>query len=109
MKGSAAFLLGAWNLAGALRYEGGRPLSIVMNNDLEGILFNGQKRPNRVKGANGLTPRNGNFNPSRRATLSPAPGRSLVRCSSATRPRRDGSVRGFPTYNEDMNIFKSFR
>ena len=63
MKGSAAFLLGGRNLAGALRYESGRPLSIVMNNDLEGILFNGQKRPNRVKGANGLTPRNGNFNP----------------------------------------------
>src|ERR1700730_3571979 len=44
----------------------------------------------------------------RRATLSPAPGPTLVRCRSATRPRRDGSVRGFPTNIEDMNIFKVF-
>ena len=35
---------------GILRYESGRPLNITMANDLGGLLFNGQKRPNRVGG-----------------------------------------------------------
>ena len=40
--------------AGILRYESGRPLNITMNNDLGGLLFNGQKRPNRTSGADGV-------------------------------------------------------
>jgi hypothetical protein len=44
------FVLGGWNLAGALRYESGRPMNITMDNPLGGLLFNGQRRPNRVKG-----------------------------------------------------------
>ena len=45
--GVAKALLAGWNLSGVLRYETGRPLNIVMANDLGGFLFNGQKRPNR--------------------------------------------------------------
>ena len=41
-------VLGGWNLSGILRYESGRPMTITMNNDLGGLLFNTQKRPNRV-------------------------------------------------------------
>ena len=46
--GAAKSLLGGWNVAGLLRYESGRPLNITMNNDLGGLLFNTQKRPNRT-------------------------------------------------------------
>ena len=46
-------LLAGWNVSGILRYESGRPLNITMDNDLGGLLFNGQKRPNRVSGADG--------------------------------------------------------
>jgi len=107
-KGPSGLLLGGWNLAGALRYESGRPLNIFMNNDLANFLFNGQKRPNRVKGVNGVTPRTGNFNPYAQSYLIPGawtdPG--LLQFGSA--PRRDGSIRGFPTFNEDVSIFKVF-
>ena len=49
--GATGALLGGWNLAGVLRYESGRPLNIIMDNSaFAGILFNGQRRPNRVKG-----------------------------------------------------------
>ena len=48
--GLSQVLLGGWHVSGILRYESGRPLNITMNNDLGGLLFNGQKRPNRVVG-----------------------------------------------------------
>ena len=108
MKGPAGFLLGGWNLAGALRYESGRPLNIFMNNDLASFLFNGQKRPNRVKGAHGVTPRNGNFNPYAQSYLIPGAWTDPGFLQFGNAPRRDGSIRGFPTYNEDVSIFKVF-
>ena len=48
--GLSEALLAGWHVSGILRYESGRPLNITMNNDLGGLLFNGQKRPNRVSG-----------------------------------------------------------
>jgi len=97
-----------WNLTGILRYESGRPLSIFMSNDLGGFLFNGGKRPDRTAGANGVAD-TGNFDPNAQRYLvssawyDPGP----LRFGNA--PRRDGSVRGFPTYNEDMSLFKNFK
>jgi Carboxypeptidase regulatory-like domain len=108
MKGPLGLLLGGWNLAGALRYESGRPLNIFMNNDLANFLFNGQKRPNRVKGVNGVTPRNGNFNPYAQSYLIPGAWTDPGLLQFGNAPRRDGSIRGFPTYNEDVSIFKVF-
>ena len=55
-------MLGGWNLAGALRYESGRPMNITMDNPLGGLLFNGQRRPNRVKGVTAVK-RGSSFNP----------------------------------------------
>ena len=55
-------LLAGWNVSGILRYESGRPLNITMANDLGGLLFNGQKRPNRVSGADGVAD-DGDFDP----------------------------------------------
>lgn len=104
----ASALVGGWNLAGALRYESGRPLDIFMNNDLGGFLFNGQKRPNRVAGAEGVLSRNGNFDPNSQryfinnAWVDPGP------LQFGNAPRRDGTIHGFPTYNEDLSVFKNF-
>jgi hypothetical protein len=79
-----------------------------MNNDLGGLLFNGQKRPDRVPGVDGVAS-NGDFDPTtdnyfnRSAWTDPGP----LRFGNAPKP--DGSVRGFPNYSEDMNVFKEFR
>ncbi len=43
--GLAAKLFGGWAITGIIRVESGRPLNIVMANDLDAFLFNGQKRP----------------------------------------------------------------
>ena len=108
-KGAAGALLGGWNLSGALRYESGRPLNITMNNDLGGFLFNQQKRPNRVKGTNGVTSRSGNFNPGVQNYFNKAAWADPGPLQFGNAPRRDGSVRGFPTYNEDVSVFKEFQ
>jgi hypothetical protein len=103
----ARVLLGGWNISGILRYESGRPLNIVMNNDLGGLLFNGQKRPNRVSGAEGVAA-GGDFDPAtdryynRDAWTDPGP------LAFGNAPKRDGSVRSFPIYSEDLNVFKVF-
>ena len=41
-------VLGGWNVSGILRYESGRPMTVTMTNDLGGLLFNTQKRPDQV-------------------------------------------------------------
>jgi hypothetical protein len=106
--GVSQALLGGWNLAGALRYESGRPLNITMNNDLGGLLFNGQKRPNRAKGVSPVASRSGNFNPYKQKYFHSDAWVDPGNLQFGNAPRRDGSARGFPTYNEDVNIFKVF-
>ena len=85
-----------------------RPLNITMANDLGGLLFNGQKRPE----SRGRRRRRGRgwrasirtadryFDPA--AWTDPGP------LQFGNAPRRDGTVRGFPVYSEDLNIFKVF-
>ncbi len=105
--------LGGWNFAGALRYESGRPMNISMDNPLSGLLFNGQRRPDRVRGVNAIK-HNGHFNPLVDNYFNAAawsdPGIDPVTSNPllGNAPRRDGSVRAFPTYNEDLNLFKVF-
>jgi hypothetical protein len=104
--GSKSVLLGGWNVSGILRYESGRPLRITMANDMNGLLFNTQKRPNRTSA--GGTASSGSFNPStdnyfnKDAWQDPGP------LQFGNAPRQDGSVRGFPVYNEDLTISKTF-
>jgi len=105
--GLAGAVLGGWNVSGLLRYESGRPLNINMNNDLGGLLFNSQKRPNRVPGADPVAA-SGDFDPftdnyfNRTAWADPGP------LAFGNAPKRDGEVRGFRYYGEDINIFKVF-
>jgi len=99
-------------LSGVLRYESGRPLNIFENNTLGGLLFNGQLRPDRVKGASAVASR-GSFNPLggpylKASAWAPAPLDSLGNPTFGNAPRRDGSVRGWPNYNEDLSLFKEF-
>jgi Carboxypeptidase regulatory-like domain/TonB dependent receptor-like, beta-barrel len=106
--GLANAILGGWNFSGVFRYESGRPLNIMMTNDLGGLLFNGQKRPNRVSGVDGVADIS-DFDPftdnyfNRAAWTDPGP------LQFGNAPKRDGTVRGFPNYSEDINIFKVFR
>ena len=105
--GVAKAFLAGWNLSGVLRYESGRPFSILMANDLGGFLFNGQKRPNRAAGVDAVIA-SGDFDPNtdryfdRAAWSDPGP------LQFGNAPRRDTTVRGFPNYSEDLNIFKAF-
>ncbi len=104
--GAANFILGGWNFAGVMRYEGGRPLNVSMNNDLGGFLFNGQKRPNRVSGVGAYS--TGHFDPNTMSYFNPAAWTDPGPLQFGNAPRNDGNARGFPTYSEDMNLFKVF-
>ena len=79
-----------------------------MNNDLGGLLFNTQKRPNRNSGTDPIA-KSGDFDPftdnyfNRDAWSDPGP------LQFGNAPQRDPDVRGFATYGEDINIFKVFR
>jgi hypothetical protein len=105
--GISGMVLGGWNISGILRYESGRPLNITINNDLGGLIFNGQKRPNRVDGVDGVAA-DSDFDPNvdryldRAAWTDPGPQ------AMGNAPKRDGTVRSFPVYSEDLNIFKVF-
>jgi len=107
--GLARTVLGGWNVSGILRYESGRPLNITMDNGLlGGLLFNTQKRPNKVSGVDAVAAE-GDFDPftenyfNRGAWADPGP------LAFGDAPKRDGEVRGFRTFSEDINIFKVFR
>jgi hypothetical protein len=95
-----------WTLNGILRYESPRPLNITMNNDLGGLLFNNQKRPDRMAGVDGRLEFD-HFDPNRdrlfdrAAWQDPGP----LRFGNAT--RADGTIRGLATATtEDISIFK---
>jgi hypothetical protein len=99
-------LLGGWNLSGVLRYESGRPLRIFMANDMAGLLFNTRKRPNRT-GADAVIG-GGDFDPTTDNYFNKAAWQDPGPLTFGNAPRADGSVRGFPVYNEDLTISKSF-
>ncbi|MPZ20287.1 MAG: hypothetical protein GEV06_20575 [Luteitalea sp.] len=106
--GLARALLGGWNVSGTFRYESGRPLLITMANDLGPFLFTDQKRPNRVAGVDGVAA-SGGFDPdtdnyfNRDAWEDPGP------LQFGNAPERDGTVRGFTNFSEDISFFKEFR
>jgi hypothetical protein len=99
-------VLGGWNLSGILRYESGRPMTITMTNDLGGLLFNSQKRPNRT-GVDGIADF-GEFDPFEDRYYDPAGWENPGPLQFGNAPERDGDVRGFPNFSEDINIFKVF-
>ena len=100
-------VLGDWNIAGVLRYESGRPLNIVMANDLGGFLFNSQKRPNRVGGTDAVNSIS-NFDPNADRYFNSAAWTDPGPLQFGNAPRNDGTVRSFAIASEDINLFKVF-
>jgi len=104
--GAKKAVLGGWNLSGVLRYESGRPLQITMSNDMGGLLFNTQKRPNRT-GTDAVIG-GGSFDPTTDNYFNKAAWQDPGPLTFGNAPRRDGSVRGFKVFNEDLTLSKSF-
>ncbi len=106
--GWLAKLLGGWSVAGFLRASSGTPINVIMANDLEPFLFNGQKRPDilsrRVK-----IPRGAGFDALSGVLLDRAafsdPG--LLQFGDASRTM--DFVRGFADISEDFSFFKQTR
>ena len=82
------------------------PLSITMNNDLGGLIFNNQKRPNKT-GTEGKADF-GDFDPFNDRYFNNAAWADPGPLQFGDAPKRDGDVRGFPNYTNDINIFKVF-
>ena len=81
-------------------------INITMANDLGGF-SNNQKRPNRVSGVEAVAA-NGDFNPNTDRYFDPAAWTDPGPLQFGNAVRRDDSVRDFPNYSEDLNIFKVF-
>ena len=106
--GIADAVLGGWTTAGILRYSAGRPLSITMNNNLGGFLFNGELRPNRVSGVTGTSDTSRGMNPSKDVYLNSAGWSAPTGLALGNEPRTDPTISGFPDYEEDMTLMKNF-
>ena len=104
--GAKKAALGGWNLSGVLRYESGRPLRITMANDMGGLLFNTEKRPNRT-GTDAVTA-GGNFDPTTNNYFNKSAWQDPGPLTFGNAPRADGTVRGWKVYNEDLTLSKSF-
>jgi hypothetical protein len=108
MKGSThmlAKLVQGWTMNGILRYDSGRPLAITMNNDLAGLLFNTTKRPNRNSNVNGVAD-NSKFDPNANSYFDRSGWSDPGPLQFGNALSRDGSVRGFRNYVEDVSLFK---
>jgi hypothetical protein len=104
--GIPAKMMQGWTLNGILRYESPRPLTITMDNDMGGLLFNTQKRPNRVAGAEAKREFD-KFDPNVHRVFDPAAWTNPGPLTFGNAVRADGSVRGIVTaISEDVSIFK---
>ena len=104
--GALGAVVGGWGLAGVLRYEAGRPLLITMNNDLGGILYNSEKRPNREGGGRGDTSRG--MNPATDLYLKSTGWSDPGPLEFGDQPRTDPGIDGFPLYTENATLTKDF-
>jgi hypothetical protein len=98
-------IIGNWQISGIQSYSSGRPLSITMPNTLGPYLFNYNRFPN--KGSGGIASGNGVTGPYLSQSGWSDPGLTSNGAPAfGNAPRQDGSVRGFPYYNEDIAIQK---
>jgi hypothetical protein len=100
-------LIGGWTIAGLQRYDAGRPLGITMANDMAGLLFNDVKRPNALGGGYGITsgydPNRGDRYLEYSGWADPGP------LKFGNEPRMDPKIRGFHSFNENVNLMKDTR
>jgi Carboxypeptidase regulatory-like domain len=104
--GFVSSVAGGWRLAGILRYEAGRPLPVTMNNDLSGVLFNSEKRPNRAGDGRGDTSRG--MNPATDLYFKSSGWSDPGPLQFGNQPRTDPKIEGFPLYSEDASLIKDF-
>jgi hypothetical protein len=104
--GFVRYLISGWSLNGLLRYESARPLSITMNNNLNGLLFNNVKRPNITAGVNSVLIDEGSFDPNRDRFLNKAAWTDPGPLQFGNAPPRDPHIRGFRNALEDLSISK---
>ena len=105
-KAGKARLLGGWSFSGIFRFDQGRPINTFMGNDMGGILFNPQKRPDRQFGSGGVTNSGGDFDPNTDRYLSSSGWSDPGSLRFGNSPINDGTVRGFANITEDLSIFK---
>jgi hypothetical protein len=80
-----------------------------MDNPFGGFLFNPQRRPDRVKGKTARAATQGSFfNPRLQNYFNGDAWSDPGSNPFGTAPRADGTARGFPTFSEDINLFKTF-
>ena len=103
-------VVGGWRVSGILQYESGEalPVSPYYPNNLADVIFNNEGRYDRVAGVpignNVSNPWSGvsfMFNPA--AFKDPAP------FTLGNAARTYGELRGFPYYNEDVSLTKTFK
>ena len=94
-------LISGWKLSATQVYQSGRPLSITMDNNLGGLLFNDAKRPNKV--GPGL---NANFTGPQTPYLLLSGWADPGALSFGNASRTDPVIRGFGYFNEDMDLMK---
>jgi len=99
-------LLGNWNISGILTYESGRPQTMLTNNILGGLLFNGGTQfPNTVSGQAAVN--SGSFtNPFSQVYYNSAAFSDPGTYAFGDNPRTTTGIRGFHFYNEDVSIYK---
>jgi hypothetical protein len=97
--------IGGWGVSAIQRYQAGRPLNISMDNNLGGFLFNSQKRPNKV-GPGVMSDRSG-FDPNKDVYLLQSGWADPGALNFGNAPRTDATVRWFPEYSEDFNVYKN--
>ena len=103
--GLAGKFLRGWSLSGAIRVQSATPVNVVMANDLQPFLFNGQKRPDILTNRVRIRP-SGAFDATkdrlfdRRAFADPG----HLRFGNASRTM--DFVRGFRSLSEDFSLFR---
>jgi hypothetical protein len=103
VNGALGKVIEGWSFSAIQRYTSGRPVSINMDNNLGGLLFNWGKRPNKVKD----TPANlSNFDPATSHAFDPSNWANPGALNFGNSSRTDPHIRTFHYFNEDFNFFK---
>lgn len=98
-------LIGNWKVSGVHRYQSGRPLRVISDQDLFGA--GGRARASFVQG---VPLKNPNFDPTDPTSpyINPAAFRRPNNAEYGDTPPLISQLRGFALYNEDISILKNF-
>jgi hypothetical protein len=106
VSGAADQVIGGWHVSAIQRYNSGRPITVVMDNDMGGYIYNTVKYPNKL-GGGGWS--GGNFDPAVDRIVDYSGWADPGPFTFGNAQRTDPDIRILPVYNEDFNLFKDFR